>query len=104
MARESRGLKGKRRRTPRRAPVARGFTLLEVMIALTLFATLAAIVDHALPAGVAEDSHDLLPVWKQNAPSPRRSIVHNTMARTSSSLGAHRQQDRSPQQSPCLVR
>ncbi len=45
-----------------------------------LFATLAAIVGHALPAGVAEDSHDLLAVWKQNAASPRRSIVHNTMA------------------------
>lgn len=46
-----------------------------------LFATLAAIVGHALPAGVADDSHDLLPVWKTNAPSPRRSIVHNTMAK-----------------------
>ena len=45
-----------------------------------LLATLAAIVGHVLPAGVAEDSHDLLPVWKANAPSPRRSIVHNTMA------------------------
>jgi len=45
-----------------------------------IYATLAAIVGHALPAGVAEDSHDMLPVWKQNAPSPRRSIVHNTMA------------------------
>ena len=45
-----------------------------------LFATFAAIVGHAMPAGVAEDSHDLLAVWKQNAPSPRRSIVHNTMA------------------------
>lgn len=45
-----------------------------------LFATLSAITGHDLPAGVAHDSHDLLPVWKQNAPSPRRSIVHNTMA------------------------
>jgi arylsulfatase A len=45
-----------------------------------LFATLAAIVGHALPAGVASDSHDLLAVWKENAPSPRHSIVHNTMA------------------------
>jgi arylsulfatase A len=46
-----------------------------------IFATLAGIVGHELPAGVAEDSHDLLPVWKRNAPSPRRSIVHNTMAK-----------------------
>lgn len=46
-----------------------------------LFATLAAIVGHDLPAGVADDSHDLLPVWKTNAPSPRRSIVHNTVAK-----------------------
>ena len=45
-----------------------------------LFATLAAVVGHSLPAGVAEDSHDLLAVLKQNAPSPRRSIVHNTFA------------------------
>lgn len=45
-----------------------------------LFATLAAIIDLKLPAGVAEDSYDLLAVWKQNAPSPRHSIVHNTMA------------------------
>ena len=45
-----------------------------------IYATLAAIVGHALPAGVAADSHNILPVWKENAPSPRRSIVHNTMA------------------------
>ena len=45
-----------------------------------LFATLAAIVGHGLTAGIAPDSHDLLAVWQQNAPSPRRSIVHNTMA------------------------
>ena len=45
-----------------------------------LFATLASIVGHALPTGVAEDSHNMSEVWKQNAPSPRRSIVHNTMA------------------------
>jgi len=44
-----------------------------------LYASLAAVVGHVLPAGVAPDSHDLLGVWKQNAPSPRRSIVHNTM-------------------------
>ena len=45
-----------------------------------LFATLASIVGHALPTGVAEDSHNMSEVWKLNAPSPRRSIVHNTMA------------------------
>jgi hypothetical protein len=33
-----------------------------------------------VPANTAHDSHDLLPVWKHNAPSPRRSIVHNTFA------------------------
>ena len=45
-----------------------------------LMATLAAIVGHELPANTAHDSHDLLAVWKHNAPSPRRSIVHNTIA------------------------
>jgi arylsulfatase A len=45
-----------------------------------IFATIAAIVGHSLPAGVAEDSHELLAVWTKNAPSPRRSIVHNTFA------------------------
>ncbi len=44
-----------------------------------LFATLASIVGFALPAGIAEDSHDLLAVWKGSASGPRRSIVHNTM-------------------------
>jgi arylsulfatase A len=43
-----------------------------------LIGTLAALAGHALPAGVAEDSYDLLAVWKENAPSPRRTIVHNT--------------------------
>lgn len=37
-------MKGKQRRTRKRATTARGFTLLEVMIALTIFATLAAAV------------------------------------------------------------
>lgn len=44
MVRENLGLRGKHRRTRRRATKARGFTLLEVMIALTVFATLAAAV------------------------------------------------------------
>ncbi len=47
-----------------------------------LFATIAALVGYSVPTGTAEDSHDLLPVWKENAPSPRRTIVHNTMANT----------------------
>jgi arylsulfatase A len=45
-----------------------------------IYATLASIVGHSLPAGVAEDSHDMSKVWKQSAASPRRSIVHNTNA------------------------
>jgi arylsulfatase A len=45
-----------------------------------LFATFAAIVGHSLPTNVAEDSYDMSDVWKQNTASPRRSIVHNTMA------------------------
>lgn len=44
MERGSLGLKGKHRRTRKCATTARGFTLLEVMIALTIFATLAAAV------------------------------------------------------------
>ena len=43
-------------------------------------ATFAAITGFKLPAGAAEDSHDLTRVWQENAPSPRRSIVHNTHA------------------------
>jgi arylsulfatase A len=44
-----------------------------------LYATLSTIVGHELRAGVAEDSHDLISVWKKNSPSPRHSIIHNTM-------------------------
>jgi arylsulfatase A len=43
-----------------------------------LMATLAAAVGAEVPAGAAHDSYNLLPVWKSNAPSPRRTIVHNT--------------------------
>jgi arylsulfatase A len=43
-----------------------------------IMATLAAATGFKLPAGVAEDSYNLLPVWKDRAPSPRRSMVHNT--------------------------
>ncbi len=46
-----------------------------------LMATLAAATGAVLPAGVADDSHNLLPVWKDRAPSPRTTIVHNTSPR-----------------------
>ena len=39
-----------------------------------------AIVGHTLLDGIAEDSYDLSHVWEQSSASPRRSIVHNTMA------------------------
>ncbi len=45
-----------------------------------IMATLAAAVGAPLPAGTAHDSHNLLDVWTRNAPSPRRTIVHNTNA------------------------
>lgn len=45
-----------------------------------LMATLANVAGFTLPAGSAEDSYDLLPVLKAGAPSPRRTIVHNTNA------------------------
>lgn len=44
-----------------------------------LFATLAAAAGVDVPADAAHDSHNLLPVWTSNAPSPRRAIVHNTV-------------------------
>lgn len=44
-------------------------------------ATIAAIIDYTLPADSAHDSYNLLPVWKDAAPSPRRTIVHNTAAK-----------------------
>jgi len=43
-----------------------------------LMATLAAVAGCELPPDSAHDSYNLLPVWKEGAPSPRRSIVHNT--------------------------
>jgi arylsulfatase A len=56
----------------------------EVSAAMTsqvdIMATLAAVTGHKLPAGAAEDSRDLLAVWKNRAPSPRRTLVHNTFA------------------------
>lgn len=43
-----------------------------------ILATLAAIVGYDLLPGSAEDSHNQWPVWKEDAPSPRDTIVHNT--------------------------
>ncbi len=45
-----------------------------------LMATIASVVGFAIPATAANDSHNLLPVWIENGPSPRHSIVHNTNA------------------------
>lgn len=45
-----------------------------------IMATIAAATGFALASGVAEDSHDLLPVWEGAAESPRRAIVHSTFA------------------------
>jgi arylsulfatase A len=47
-----------------------------------LMATLAAIAGAQLPPNAAEDSYNLLPVLRDNAPSPRQSIVHNTKPNT----------------------
>jgi arylsulfatase A len=43
-----------------------------------LMATLASVTGATLPDDSAHDSHDLSRVWLENAPGPRRSIVHNT--------------------------
>ncbi len=43
-----------------------------------LMATLASVTGARLPEDSAHDSHDLTRVWLENAPGPRRSIVHNT--------------------------
>jgi arylsulfatase A len=45
-----------------------------------IMATLAAATGAKLPAGSAEDSYDLLPLWTKRAPSPRHTFVHNTNA------------------------
>ncbi len=47
---------------------------------IDFLATIANIVGFDLPNDSAQDSHNLIPVWKDNAPSPRHSIVHNTNA------------------------
>ena len=43
-----------------------------------IMATLAAVSGVSLRAGTAEDSHDLLPLWRGQATGPRRSTVYNT--------------------------
>lgn len=46
---------------------------------IDLFATLAAAAGAPLPPRSAPDSYDLMPVWRDGAPSPRRTLVHNTV-------------------------
>lgn len=50
----------------------------ELTSQVDILATVAAIVGYDLLPGSAEDSHNQLPVWKEGAPSPRDTIVHNT--------------------------
>jgi arylsulfatase A len=45
---------------------------------IDLMATLAAIVDYKLPAKQAEDSHNLLPLLKNEAQTVRSTHIHNT--------------------------
>ncbi len=45
-----------------------------------LMATLAAVAGVELPAGAAPDSYNLVPMWTEGAPSPRRTIVHSSGA------------------------
>lgn len=47
-----------------------------------IFATLAAAVGAVIPASHAPDSHNLLAVWRDNAASPRRTLIHNTIKGT----------------------
>ncbi len=60
--------------------VPRGAVSDALISQVDVMATLAAITGFTLPPGSADDSYDLLPVWKSGAPSPRRTIVHNTNA------------------------
>lgn len=52
----------------------------ELLSQVDVFATLAAAVNAPLPPDCAHDSYNLLPLWRDGAPSPRRGIVHNTIA------------------------
>jgi arylsulfatase A len=59
--------------------VAAGKTCHELVSQIDLMATLASVVGHDLPATAAEDSHDLLPLWKGTTEiSPRQTHIHNT--------------------------
>jgi arylsulfatase A len=59
--------------------VVKAGTVSDALISqVDLMATLAAVVGTTLSSNTAHDSYDLLPVWKENARSLRRSIVHNT--------------------------
>jgi arylsulfatase A len=49
---------------------------------IDLMATLAAVVGAKLPANAAEDSHDLLPLFKGDKAPVRETHVHNTFANT----------------------
>jgi arylsulfatase A len=61
--------------------VVKAGTVTDALVSqVDLMATIAAIVGATLPADCAHDSYNLLPVWTNGAPSPRRSIVHNTTA------------------------
>jgi arylsulfatase A len=47
-----------------------------------VMATVAAAVGAELPAGSAPDSYNLLPLWTQGSESPRRTIIHQSVAGT----------------------
>ncbi len=60
--------------------VAAGAVSAALTSQVDIMGTVAAVTGAKLARGVAEDSHDLLPVWTSRAPSPRRTVVHNTNA------------------------
>jgi arylsulfatase A len=51
-----------------------------LMSQIDIYATLAGIVGHRIPAGEAEDSYDQLPLWTDKGRSARETVVHNTNA------------------------
>ena len=48
---------------------------------IDIMATLGAVVDAKIPQDAAEDSYNLLPLWKGEVTSVRKEMVHNTNAR-----------------------
>ena len=52
----------------------------ELISQIDLMATIAAVVGYHLPPDAADDSHNQLGLFKGLAPSPRKSLVHNTKA------------------------